>query len=183
MAAQKFNAFALDDLIKECTSNVDEISTQLATCNENQVIPAGNPKNKELINQSGQTVDFNRVYLQIEKLIENGNNSLQVLAAIDPDTIQPQTIHAMTALMNTIKNCIAEFTKIHAIHLKHELNLQMERTRQQNRLALIQARADLKKNKDEDNTQVAQLQEFSDATTNDIFRFLQEQKNKREEKK
>jgi hypothetical protein len=34
---------------------------------------------------NGGSVDYNRVYGQLERLIENGNIALEVIGAIDPD--------------------------------------------------------------------------------------------------
>ena len=183
MATQKFSALDLDELIKDCTGQVDQISTELATYDSAQVVPRGNPETNQLINKNGQAVDFSRVYSAIEKLIENGNNALETLAAVDPDTIEPTTIYAMTSLMNSIKGCIAEFTKVHTIHLKHQLNLEMERTRQQHRLDLITARANAKKEAENtDNQNATTMIEFTDYSTNDIFKYLQKEKEKREKK-
>lgn len=173
-----FSAFDLDQLINDCTGQVDQVSQQLQTYKDSQIIPAGNPSTKDLINNSGLTVDFNRVYGQLQKLIENGNAALETLAAIDPDTIQPATLGATATLMTAIKNCIAEFTKIHAIHIKHQLALDMENIRQKNKIQLMQIKQNLKQKKND--IQTAQLNQFSDNTTADIFRYLQQQKEKRE---
>ena len=61
--AQKFNALALDQLIKDCTGQVDEISEEIEKYDNSQIIPQGNPTTSNLINESGASVDFSRVYL------------------------------------------------------------------------------------------------------------------------
>lgn len=180
--SNKFTAFDLDELINDCTGQVDEINKQLESYSQNEVIPAGNPSTKDLINASGLSVDFSRVYNQLQQLIQNGNAALQTLAAIDPDTIQPSTLAATATLMTAIKNCLSEFTRIHSIHIKHQLALDMEAIRQKNRIQLMQVKQNLKQKKQED-IQTTQLNEFSDKTTADIFRYLQEQKEKREVQK
>lgn len=179
MSNSKFTAFDLDQLINDCTGQVDQVSQQLSTYKDQQVIPCGNPQTKDLIDTTGLSVDFSRVYNQLEKLIQNGNAALQVLAAIDPDTIQPGTLTATATLMSAIKNCLSEFTRIHSIHIKHQLALDMEAVRQKNRIQLMQVKQNLKEKKTED-IQTAELSEFSDKTTADIFRYLRQQKEKRE---
>lgn len=177
----KFSAFALDQLIKDCTGQVDEISTELTAYDSSEVISAGNPNTSNLIeNSTGASVDFNRVYSQLEKLIQNGNNALQLLASLQPDGIQPGTMAATASLMNAIKNCISQFTKIHSIHIKHQLALQLQKQKQQNKKQLILLKQDLKTSKQQINIQDVSLQEFSDKTTSDIFRYLQAEKLKRE---
>lgn len=173
----KFSAFALDQLIKDCTGQVDEISTELATYDSSEVISAGNPNTSNLIeNSTGASVDFNRVYSQLEKLIQNGNNALQLLASLQPDGIQPGTMAATASLMNTIKNCISQFTKIHSIHIKHQLALQLQKQKQQNKKQLILLKQDIKNSKQTIESDLP-LQQFSDKTTQDIFRYLMQNKN------
>ena len=59
----------------------------------------------------------------------------------------------------------------------------MERTRQQHRLDLITARANAKKEAENtDNQNATTMIEFTDYSTNDIFKYLQKEKEKREKK-
>jgi hypothetical protein len=46
--------------------------------------------------------------------------------------------------MSAIKNCLSEFTRIHSIHIKHQLALDMEAIRQKNRIELMQVKQNLK---------------------------------------
>ena len=177
----KFSAFALDQLIKDCTGEVDQISTELSKYDSSQVISSGNPDTSKLINQeTGASVDFSRVYSQLQKLIQNGNNTLQVLSSIQPDGFDIGIMAATATLMNAIKNCVSQFTKIHSMHLKYQMALDLQQKKQQHKKQIIMLKNDLKTSKQQIETQDVPLQEFSDKTTYDIFKYLQDEKLKRE---
>lgn len=176
---KKFNAFDLDQLIDDCTGQVDNISEELSTYDNTQV-SQGDPQINNLMNTTGAEVDFVRVYQQLQKLIQNGNNALQVLAAIQPQQIQPGTMAATATLMNAIKNCISEFTKIHAIHIKHQMALDLQNQRHKNKKQLFEMKLNSKQNSTQNIQTQTPLHQFSDKTTRDIFIYLQQEKQKRE---
>jgi hypothetical protein len=76
----------------------------------------------------------------LERLIENGNIALQVLGAIDPDVSGVEIASATASLMNAVKNCVAEFTKIHMMHLKFEQQLKLMETKHNYKMIEMQQR-------------------------------------------
>lgn len=91
MSKQKFSPLALDQILTDAIEDTNNLQNELMF-NEEQdedIIPAPSvsPTINNLVDQhtDGKTVDYNRVYSQLERLIENGNIALQVLGAIDPD--------------------------------------------------------------------------------------------------
>lgn len=149
MSKQKFSPMALDDILKDALEDTQNLQNELVTSEENtevtdDIIPAPivNPAINNLINSNdaGKTVDYNRVYSQLERLIENGNIALQVLGAIDPDVSGVEIANATASLMNAVKNCVAEFTKIHMMHLKFEQQLKLMETKHNYKMIEMQQR-------------------------------------------
>lgn len=91
MSKQKFSPLALDQILTDAIEDTNNLQNELMFNEEpdEDIIPAPgvSPNINGLVEQhtDGKTVDYNRVYSQLERLIENGNIALQVLGAIDPD--------------------------------------------------------------------------------------------------
>jgi hypothetical protein len=82
----------------------------------------------------------------LERLIENGNIALQVLGAIDPDVSGMEVAASTASLMNAIKNCVAEFTKIHMQHIKFQQTLHLIEVKHNYKMAELKMRKDLYSN-------------------------------------
>lgn len=173
---QKFNAAALDQLLNQSMQNISNINEQLKQdahtssfslpvsdydyddqdqYQEQGIVPNSmivNPDIKQMVNKKtdGQTVDYQRVYSQLQRLIEQGNFALQVISAIQPDASSTQVATATASLMNAIRGCVAEFTKIHSQHIRYQQNLQTMRIKHEYRIKEMQLRSTLyNKNKEE----------------------------------
>lgn len=173
---QKFNAAALDQLLNQSMQNISNINEQLKQdahtssfslpvsdydyndqeqYQEQGIVPNSmivNPDIKQMVSKKtdGQTVDYQRVYSQLQRLIEQGNFALQVISAIQPDASSTQVATATASLMNAIRGCVAEFTKIHSQHIRYQQNLQTMRIKHEYRIKEMQLRSTLyNKNKEE----------------------------------
>lgn len=173
---QKFNAAALDQLLNQSMQNISNINEQLKQdahtssfslpvsdydyddqeqYQEQGIVPNSmivNPDIKQMVNKKtdGQTVDYQRVYSQLQRLIEQGNFALQVISAIQPDASSTQVATATASLMNAIRGCVAEFTKIHSQHIRYQQSLETMRIKHEYRIKEMQLRSTLyNKNKEE----------------------------------
>ena len=179
MTKEKFSAMALDDLIRQCTQSSDQISKQLASYGDQSIAPACDPSIRDLVNQSnGQDVDYKRVYAQLQKLIQNGNNAMELINSLDPSSVGSDTIAATTSLMNAVKSCISQFTKIHLMHIKHKLNMQMQQVRQAHREKMLQMKLDAKSKARGSQFDGQIMTVFDDKTTNQIYQLLQQRRSK-----
>lgn len=153
MAKQRFSVSDLDQLLSDAVDKNEliDIHNELKADQNDQLVPDNDvsPAIANMVNQkTGATVDYSRVYKQLEKLIENGNIALEVIAAIDPDTSDGQVGTTTASLMNAIRGCIAEFTKIHLQHLKFQQTLQMMKIKHQYKMQQIEKRNQALRNRD-----------------------------------
>lgn len=140
MAKSKFSVNDLDQLLSDAIDS-NELATIKDQLDNEELVPESqvSPAIANMVNQkTGQSVDFTRVYRQLEKLIQNGNVALQIIAAIDPDTSDGQIGTTTASLMNAIKNCVAEFTKIHLMHIKFQQAIQLENIRHQHKMEQLE---------------------------------------------
>lgn len=184
MSKAKFSPIALDQLLNETLEDTKELQNELQTnsydeSEEITPVPGVSPQINNMVNQStlGQTVDYSRVYSQLERLIENGNIALQVIGAIDPDVSGVEVAAATASLMNAIKNCVAEFTKIHMQHIKFQQKLELMRINHEYKMTELQQR----KNLIDDDTNVqnksaTSLIEWQTDGVAAYLKYLQEQK-------
>ena len=78
MSKQKFSPTALDQLLSDAMEDTNQLQNELKT-NEYQEqddvlpVPPVSPQINQLVNKisQGATVDYSRVYSQLERLIEN----------------------------------------------------------------------------------------------------------------
>lgn len=151
---KKFSVSDLDKILSDAvdTNELAEVHNELIQDEKDQLIPDNDvsPAIANMVNQkTGATVDFSRVYKQLEKLIQNGNIALEVLAAIDPDVSGGQVSSSTASLMNAIRGCVAEFTKIHLQHIKFQQTLQMMQIKHKYKMEQIAKRNQAFKNRDD----------------------------------
>lgn len=153
MSKQKFSPLALDELLNDAMENTNALQAQLKEDDTDIIpVPGVSASINKLVNQkTGESVDFNRVYAQLEQLIENGNVALQIIGAIDPDVSGIEAATATASLMNAIKNCVAEFTKIHLQHLKFQQLIQLEEIKHQHKIEQLKLKNELIKNENNNN--------------------------------
>lgn len=151
---KKFTPMALDKLLNDAMEDTNQLQNELKTQNydngfqeDDDIVPAPavSPQINQLVDKQsdGAQVDYSRVYGQLERLIENGNIALQVLGAIDPDVSGVEIATATASLMNAVKNCVAEFTKIHMQHLKFQQMLHAMKVKHQYKMEEMEMRRDL----------------------------------------
>lgn len=184
MSKQQFSPLALDQLLNETLNNTSELQKELQK-EETDIIPAPSVSEElnKLVNQkTGESVDFNRVYAQLERLIENGNIALQILGAVDPDVSGIDTAVATASLMNAIKNCVAEFTKIHLQHIKFQQLIQLEEIKHQYKMEELKLRKEISKNTsgNDENENVTELIPWETEGAIEYLNFI---KNKKENDK
>ena len=127
----------------------------------------------------GTTVSFDYVYKKIGQLIDNGNMTLQLLQSIDPDVTNPATLGATASLMNSIRGCISEFTKIHQQYIKFQNALQLENIRLANRMKMLEFKKNLADGKISSDTKATDLFEVKSTT---LLDFIEYQKEKEKDK-
>lgn len=180
MAKSNFSTKALDDLLADAIEDTNIIQNELAQYANVTPVPATAPGITNMIEQkSGDSVDFNRVYSELEKLIENGNVALQVLSAIDPDVSGSEVASATAALMNAIKGCMAEFTKIHMQHIKFQQQMQLEELKHKHKLEQIKAKGIVNKdsNQTEQFTEAAGQVSLVEWETESVTKYINFLKN------
>ena len=151
---KKFSVGDLDKLLSDAvdTNELTEVHNELVEDEKDQLIPEDDvsPAIANMVNQkTGASVDFSRVYKQLEKLIQNGNIALEVIAAIDPDVSGGQISSSTASLMNAIRGCVQQFTKIHLQHIKFQQTLQMMQIKHRYKMEQIAKRNQAFKNKDD----------------------------------
>ena len=151
---KKFSVSDLDKILSDAvdTNELAEVHNELVQDEKDQLIPDNDvsPAIANMVNQkTGATVDISRVYKQLEKLIQNGNIALEVLAAIDPDVSGGQVSSSTASLMNAIRGCVSEFTKIHLQHIKFQQTLQMMQIKHKYKMEQIAKRNQAFKNRDD----------------------------------
>ena len=181
--SSKFSPIALDNLINEVAGSINDIDDELSEYNNDQLPSVMDPAINNLVDQKqGMTVDFKRTYAQLEKLLENGNNAMSILQAIDPDVSSPETVHAVTALISALKSVIVEFNKIHLLNIKYNQTLSLMELKHQYKLKEIE----MKKSINADNAVEAQvvpewdsaeMQEFMEWKREKMMKKLEENEN------
>lgn len=173
-----FSTASLNDLIDEAVACKGEIAT--VNDGESSIAKTEPSSFSEapVVSNDGDSIDHDLVYKKIGELIDNGNLVLQMFQSVDPDVTEPTTLTAIASLMNAIKGCIAEYTKIHAQSVKFKQAKEMEALRQANRLQAIQFRKDVYNGE-----QTAQEVALHEIGSNDLVEFLLWKKEKEEERK
>lgn len=154
MGKPKFSVSDLDQILSDAVdvNEITNIHNDLVQEEKDQLISDNDvsPQIANMVNQkNGLTVDYSRVYKQLQKLIQNGNVALEIIAAIDPDVSGGQIGSATANLMNAIRGCVAEFTKIHLQHIKYQQTLDMMKIKHQYKMEQIAKRNQAFKNRDD----------------------------------
>jgi hypothetical protein len=130
---------------------------------------------------NGGAINYDKVYLELERLIENGNIALQVLGAIDPDVSGMEVAASTATLMNAVKNCVAEFTKIHMQHLKFQQTLQIMELKHKYKMEEMAKRKELYSTNSpgETATNVTELIPWQTEGAIEYINFMKEKENKK----
>ena len=196
--SQEFTSLALDKLINESLADADDFEEELKKIDETQLVISDDKNSdddyleqsdktwgetKNIINKTdGSSVSFNYVYQKIADLIDNGNAAMQMLQSIDLDVADPQLITSTATLINSIKGCISEFTKIHQQWVRFNQVLKLEQVKFENKKRLMKYRNDLNNGTDEEKTGVSPT-DLIEVKTGDLVEFLQWKKEKEEQEK
>ena len=121
-----FHADSLNMILDEADDvhQVEEIAVKLK-------------EDESLIKQNSE-VDVTRVYKELSGLIEVGNDVLKSAKyAIDMDPTAEGVLGGAASVINSIKDTVKEFTKIHMQNLKFEQQKELEFIKQQGREKLV----------------------------------------------
>ena len=192
MASKIFNATAIDKLINDSLMASDNLKEELTNINdsceltfednstEDDFLPDESKswsQTKGVVNKTyGTSISFDYVYKKIGQLIDSGNATMQLLQSIDPDVTNPATLGATASLMNSIKGCIAEFTKIHQQYIKFQHSVELEKMRHEMKKDLIRFRKNVAEGKDVDGVKPTDLIEVK---STDLLDFMEMKKNKK----
>lgn len=194
MAKNNFQTGPLDKLIEESISEADQFKEELEGIN-NSDIDLINPEEDdylpdddknflqkgEVLKSTGDAISYSYVYKKIGDLIDTGNASLQVLQSIDPDMTDPSILTATGSLINSIKGCISEFTKIHQQWLRFQQQLKLEDVRLNHKMKLMEFKKNLYDGTLNNNEQNAEV--LHETASSDLIEFLQWKKEKEEREK
>lgn len=197
MAKQHFNVTDLDRLVDESIANADQLKNEMNKIdlsskefsinsldddylNDSNI---GWTENKNIIDRdSGTSISYDYVYKKIGELIDTGNASLQMLQSIDPDVTNPATLGATASLLNSIRGCISEFTKIHQQYIRFQQTLQLEKIKLENRKEIIKYRKAINNGQVDDNISSTELIESSSSDIMNYIMYKKEQEEKEKEK-
>jgi hypothetical protein len=188
MAKQHFNVTDLDKLVDESIADADQLKSEISGIDlssdafsidsiDDQYLDDNDrawSDNKDIVNRSnGGSISYDYVYKKIGQLIDTGNASLQMLQSIDPDVTNPATLGATASLLNSIRGCISEFTKIHQQYIRFQQTLQLEKIKLENRKEIIKYRRAVNNGQLESDIAPTELIETS---STDIMNYLAFQK-------
>jgi hypothetical protein len=188
---QTFSTSSFDKLINDSIIESDQLKNQLQTVNLNGDISFNNtdiddylPENDKafseknnIISDEGDSVCYSYIYKKIGDLVDTGNASLQMLQSIDPDVTDPSMLAATGSLINSIRGCISEFTKIHNQYIRFQQAIKLEKIKLDHKKELTKYRTDLRNGTLSDGDQVSELFELG---STDLIEFLQWKKEKEE---
>ena len=134
-------------------------------------------KKNNIISSDGDSVCYSYIYKKIGDLVDTGNASLQMLQSIDPDVTDPSMLAATGSLINSIRGCISEFTKIHNQYIRLQQAIKLEKIKLDHKKELIKFRTDLRNGTLGEGDQISELFELG---STDLVEFLQWKKEKEE---
>jgi hypothetical protein len=186
---QTFSTSSFDKLINDSIIESDQLKNQLQTVNLNGDISFNNtdiddylPENDKafseknnIISDEGDSVCYSYIYKKIGDLVDTGNASLQMLQSIDPDVTNPGTLGATASLLNSIRGCISEFTKIHQQYIRFQQTLQLEKIKLENKKELIKYRRAVNNGQLESEVSPTELIETSSTDIMNYIAFKKEQ--------
>jgi hypothetical protein len=190
MAKPHFNVTDLDKLVDESIASADQLKNEInnidLSSNEFSINSLNDDylsdndiawsENKNIVNKSaGDSISYDYVYKKIGELIDTGNASLQMLRSIDPDVTNPGTLGATASLLNSIRGCISEFTKIHQQYIRFQQTLQLEKIKLENKKELIKYRRAVNNGQLESEVSPTELIETSSTDIMNYIAFKKEQ--------
>jgi hypothetical protein len=190
MAKPHFNVTDLDKLVDESIASADQLKNEInnidLSSNEFSINSLNDDylsdndiawsENKNIVNKSsGDSISYDYVYKKIGELIDTGNASLQMLQSIDPDVTNPGTLGATASLLNSIRGCISEFTKIHQQYIRFQQTLQLEKIKLENKKELIKYRRAVNNGQLESEVSPTELIETSSTDIMNYIAFKKEQ--------
>ena len=200
MAKTHFTPSMLDKLVDESIADADQLTNELKsidlTSDEFGIENLSNDdyltenditwsENKHIVDKSadGGKISYDYVYKKIGQLIDHGNSALQVLESIDPDVTNPATLGATASLLNSIRGCISEFTKIHQQYIKFTQMIELEKLRHKNKKDIIMFRRKVNNGQlEEEEATPTELIETSSTQMIDFLNFQKAQKEAEEKK-
>lgn len=194
---QTFNTASLNQLISDSVNEADQFKNQLQhindTCvnvdfSDSNVSDDYLPENektfaekKDIINPTtGASISYPYIYKKIGDLIDTGNTSLQMLQSIDPDVTDASVITSTASLINALRGCLAEYTKIHNQWVKYQQQIKLEEIRLAHKKDIIKFRKELNESGNENISSVNSLIEIGSL---DLVEFLNWKKEKENNKK
>lgn len=185
-----FNASALDKLIDESLMETNQLKNELSNIDVGNIMynessnddylpddgKSWSQTNGVVDKTYGNSISFDYVYKKIGQLIDTGNATMQLLQSIDPDVTNPATLGATASLMNSIKGCISEFTKIHHQYIKFQHMVELEKIKLENKKEFTKYKKDLIEGKLSSDVQKNDLIEMG---STDLLDFIEYQKNKK----
>ena len=195
MAKTHFAASMLDKLVDESIADADQLTNELKgvdlsseefginslNCDDDYITEndISWSENKNIVDKStGGKVSYDYVYRKIGQLIDHGNAALQMLESIDPDVTNPATLGATASLLNSIRGCISEFTKIHQQYIRYMQTIELEKMRHRNKKDLIVFRRKVNNGQLEEGE--ATPTELIETSSTQMIDFLNFQKAQRE---
>lgn len=200
MAKTHFTPTMLDKLVDESIEDADQLTNELRgidlTSDEFGIDNLNNDdyltenditwsENKHIVDKSsnGGKISYDYVYKKIGQLIDHGNAALQVLESIDPDVTNPATLGATASLLNSIRGCISEFTKIHQQYIRFTQTIELEKLRHKNKKDIIVFRRKVNNGQlEEEEATPTELIETSSTQMIDFLNFQKAQKEAEDQK-
>lgn len=194
---QTFNTASLNQLISDSVNEADQFKNQLQhindTCanvdfSDSDISDDYLPENektfaekKDIINPTtGASISYSYIYKKIGDLIDTGNTSLQMLQSIDPDVTDASVITSTASLINALRGCLTEYTKIHHQWVKYQQQIKLEEIRLAHKKDIIKFRKELNESGNENISSVNSLIEIGSL---DLVEFLNWKKEKENNKK
>lgn len=184
----KFSTVSLDQLINDCTGDTDITSTNnfdedidnaLTQYNASDISQSVSPDLQNLVDPAGNNIDHNKIYSQLAKLIETGNDALANLSSFEIDPSNSESITATASLLNSIKNVVSEFTKIHQQHIKFQQAIELEQIKFRHKQELTKLRAELAaqtKKSNNDMSDIPSENTLIEVIDNDIINYIKHKK-------
>ena len=102
------------------------------------------------------------------------------MGAIDPDVSGMEVAASTATLMNAVKNCVAEFTKIHMQHLKFQQTLQLMEMKHKYKMEEMRARKELYSSGNETvSNSPTEMIEWETEGAIEYIKFLNEKKKRK----
>ena len=194
MSKNKFQTTPLNNLIDESIREADQFKDELSGIGpgdlelmneemEDDFLPDEDKnflQKGEVMKKSGDAISYSYVYKKIGDLIDTGNASLQMLQSIDPDMTDPTILTATGSLINSIRGCISEFTKIHQQWLRFQQQLKLYDKRLETQKELSKYKQDLRNGTDAQPENAVPLYEMG---SSELVEFMKWKAEKAEKEK